>query len=286
MKIRYPNFICVGAQKSGTTWLYENLKNQAGVALPAVKELHYFNEIWLPFQRDWTQAHRRKQVLDHVEWYMNNVPRSDWNAGYLNSVMQISEAPICDKWYGTIFGDLPEHAVVGEMTPEYALLPLTGIQHILRLNEQMKFIFVVRDPIERAWSQLKMIVRNEGHEPSLDTYRRLLEYQDITKRSNYFETIRTIDEAGAGSQLYWTSIDAIISEPRQVLQDVCHFIGVSVETLNLDRASEIIHEGTSASIPDELYEPMWSKLADCYNLFEQISPSLVGQWRERSRRAS
>jgi hypothetical protein len=258
MRIRYPDFICVGAQKCGTTWLNENLKIQSGVALPAVKELHYFNEIWLPHQRDWAQAHRRKQVLDHVEWYVNNVPRSDCDVRHLNTVVRISEAPICDKWYGTIFADLPEHAIVGEMTPEYALLPLMGIQHILRLNEKMKFIFVVRDPIDRAWSQLKMIVRNEGLEPSLDTYRRIMKYQDIKLRSDYFETIRTI-------------------------QQVSEFIGISATTLNFDRASEIIHEGRSGGIPDNLVEPMWSQLGDCYNSFERVAPNLVGQWRKRPR---
>ena len=40
---RLPDFLCIGAQKSGTTWLYHNLKQHPQVWLPPVKELHYFD---------------------------------------------------------------------------------------------------------------------------------------------------------------------------------------------------------------------------------------------------
>src|SRR5690606_11946368 len=39
----FPDFICIGAQKSGTTWLYENLKLHPDIFMPDKKELHYFN---------------------------------------------------------------------------------------------------------------------------------------------------------------------------------------------------------------------------------------------------
>jgi len=40
-----PNFICIGAQKSGTTWLHENLGKHPDIFLPYKrKELIYFDE--------------------------------------------------------------------------------------------------------------------------------------------------------------------------------------------------------------------------------------------------
>ncbi len=38
-----PDFLCIGAQKAGTTWLHENLKMHPEIFLPARKELHYFD---------------------------------------------------------------------------------------------------------------------------------------------------------------------------------------------------------------------------------------------------
>jgi hypothetical protein len=39
----YPNFLGIGAQKSGTTWLHDNLARHPQVWLPPVKEIHYFD---------------------------------------------------------------------------------------------------------------------------------------------------------------------------------------------------------------------------------------------------
>lgn len=39
----FPDFLCIGAQKAGTTWLYANLSKHPDIFLPKSKELHYFN---------------------------------------------------------------------------------------------------------------------------------------------------------------------------------------------------------------------------------------------------
>ena len=38
-----PDFLGIGAQKAGSTWLHTNLKAHPGIWLPPVKEIHYFN---------------------------------------------------------------------------------------------------------------------------------------------------------------------------------------------------------------------------------------------------
>ena len=39
----FPEFLGIGAQKSGTTWLYENLKKHPQLYLPKTKEIHFFD---------------------------------------------------------------------------------------------------------------------------------------------------------------------------------------------------------------------------------------------------
>src|SRR3954454_14322487 len=41
-----PDFLCVGAQKAGTGWLYEQLRFHPDFWMPPVKELHYFDRSW------------------------------------------------------------------------------------------------------------------------------------------------------------------------------------------------------------------------------------------------
>jgi len=40
----YPDFVGIGAQKAGTTWLGHNLQLHPEIWMPGIKELHYFNE--------------------------------------------------------------------------------------------------------------------------------------------------------------------------------------------------------------------------------------------------
>jgi hypothetical protein len=50
-----PTFICAGAQKSGTTWLYHQLCQHPQIRMPKVKELRYFHpwngEDWQAYQQ-------------------------------------------------------------------------------------------------------------------------------------------------------------------------------------------------------------------------------------------
>src|SRR5437763_16018587 len=40
-----PDFICVGPQKTGTGWLYEQLESHPDFWMPPIKELQYFNQL-------------------------------------------------------------------------------------------------------------------------------------------------------------------------------------------------------------------------------------------------
>ena len=40
---RGPDFICIGAQKAGTRWLFDQLAFHPGFWMPPIKELHYLN---------------------------------------------------------------------------------------------------------------------------------------------------------------------------------------------------------------------------------------------------
>lgn len=40
----YPNFLIIGAQKAGTTWIAEMLRNHPKICMPDKKEIHFFNK--------------------------------------------------------------------------------------------------------------------------------------------------------------------------------------------------------------------------------------------------
>ena len=51
-----PNFICIGAQKAGTTTLFDLLKDHPDIFLPEMKEVHYFDYKIKRMPSDWYET--------------------------------------------------------------------------------------------------------------------------------------------------------------------------------------------------------------------------------------
>ena len=112
---RLPNFMIIGAQKAGTTSLFEDLMRHPQIKRPLDKELHYFSD----------SANYRKGL----QWYRSQFP--------------IRFAP---------FGWTEEKkSLTGEATPYYLFHPLAP-QRISEVLPRLKMIVLLRNPIDRALS--------------------------------------------------------------------------------------------------------------------------------------
>jgi len=54
----YPNFICVGAQKAGTSTLHDILRNHPEIYLPELKEAHFFDD--------------KERYIKGIDWWLCN----------------------------------------------------------------------------------------------------------------------------------------------------------------------------------------------------------------------
>ena len=64
-----PDFVVIGTQRAGTTWLYEQLKIHPDVFLPYVKELHFFDRNWdrgLDWYRQWFAGRNDEHVAGEI----------------------------------------------------------------------------------------------------------------------------------------------------------------------------------------------------------------------------
>jgi len=136
-----PDFMCVGAQKAGTTWLYRQLEPHPDFWMPPLKELHYLDNL-----------NRTKRRLP---------PRSkdERDACFLESINDLSMRSHIDlDNYGRLFrhkGPL----LSGDISPAYSTLTDEIIERVVDHFPDLKVVFLARDPVERAWSQLSMGVR-------------------------------------------------------------------------------------------------------------------------------
>jgi len=136
-----PDFLCVGAQKGGTSWLYRQLEQHPDFWMPPVKELHYLNSLnrTKRFHAPRCRDRRDNDFLDGMK-----------NLGSL-SYIDLEN-------YGRLF----EHKgalVSGDISPAYSTVSDEIIQRVVNSFPNMKVLFLARDPVERAWSQLSMGIR-------------------------------------------------------------------------------------------------------------------------------
>jgi hypothetical protein len=143
-----PDFLCVGAQKGGTSWLFHQLTLHPDFWMPPVKEVHYLD------------------TLSRVK--RNNPPRckDERDQWFLARLVELSALPYVDLGaYSQLFAPKGAALLSGDITPAYSTLNEEVIERVVRYFPNLKVIFLARDPVDRAWSQLSMGVRRRSIAP-------------------------------------------------------------------------------------------------------------------------
>ena len=136
-----PDFLCIGAHKGGTTWLYQQLDSHPDFWMPPFKELHYFDQ------------------LATVQRASSPRCRDERDLRFLESIKSLSAKPYMDlENYARLFE--PKGSLLsGDISPNYSTLSNEVIRQVVGYFPTLKVIFLARDPVERVWSHLSMEVR-------------------------------------------------------------------------------------------------------------------------------
>jgi len=278
--LRYPDFVCIGAQKAGTTWLHANLCGQPGVWLPPIKELQYFNEVFIPEHRRWTRDHRRNHATTRLVKLVEAPVRPiDWTL--VAELAHVAGGEISDAWYGQVFDFAPQEAITGELTPEYSLLPEEGIRHILSLNRRTKIIFMVRDMIDRAWSHIRMLAAAHENYPSVEDLVGLAGLADILDRSNYNAILSRWLALWPADQFLLLNYDDVSQRPAYLLKMVGDFLGIPVDRLSLGDIWQHLHVGVPGVAPPEVCERLKEKFHPLYEEPHDLIAGIVAPWRSK-----
>ena len=131
----YPDFLIVGPQRTGSSWLYKNLMHHPELFLSKKKELHFFNLLNKPNH----PMFKTREISTYLENFYDT-PRS-YISKNINSIAH----------YRQLY--LPK--LRGEATASYAAMEEELVAEVVALNPNIKVILTIRNPIERAWSHAK-----------------------------------------------------------------------------------------------------------------------------------
>jgi hypothetical protein len=126
-----PDFLCIGAQKSATTWLYASLASHPIVWLPPVKEIGFFNSIHIPAVREESVAHRRRQVDESRKWWLEPGRNPRVQSRRLACLDVLDSDLLTDEWYSKIFTFHGSDQLCGDINPDYGMVPRAGVRHAL-----------------------------------------------------------------------------------------------------------------------------------------------------------
>lgn len=211
--MKQPNFMCIGAPKSGTTTLYDILKQHPDVYVPSFKEPHFFD--------------KEESYKKGMEWYLNQY-----------------------------FAQVQQEKAIGEFTPGY-LIDDYAPARILNdcSNIEMKFIVILRNPIDRAFSQylhnkrdlmedLSFINALDAEEKRIKMYKDkndlLYKKYSYIRNSLYFERLENwlkyFDKAQFKIIIFE---EELLKDKENLLSEIFDFLNISQYDLNLNIKSNV-----------------------------------------------
>lgn len=264
-----PDFVCIGAQKAGTTWLYENLNSHPEVWMPPVKELHYFNRVRANEELlgDWDMPHPEGIYNRYIK---HRFPPSLNNIRWLR---QYYCYRLSKEWYLSLFDEKYSMGkVCGDITPGYSTLDRSGVNYAQKvLGRETTIIFILRNPIERSWSAAKMMFRYYKKNYESSSYGEitaLLKKPHITLCSDYANIIRRWQDCFQNMRVL--TYDRICVSPADFLEEISNLLEIrnqwDCEIIGKRVWSDAENNPIPVSIYELLREQYYYQMEDLYSL--------------------
>lgn len=275
-----PDFIGIGAQKAGTTWLYKNLQEHGSIWMPPVKELHYFDEK----ARLGTHSLRRKlfgSTKRDQRW--RRQVRREWRTRKRSGgaskrwLLRYFTRKATPKWYRSLF-DGHEGLLTGEITPSYTTLNRTDVEFVHEVVPDAKIIFMLRNPVERAFSASVMRTKKMPIDELRRAYRIAFDTEWSELNTDYERALRNWTEWYPSDRIFIGFLEDVGRAPRRLLKRLYRFLDVPFPE-SLSEAGRVIHKGSQTTMP------AWAAiyLARKYRaLIDQLADRLGGHaefWR-------
>ena len=228
MSAKGPDFMCIGMQKAGTGWLYDQLQHHPDFWMPPIKEIHYFDRPRDDVRNLKALDKRRAAKRWSVEsGWRELVPADDV---FFERAGRAFRGEIELGVYQDLFE--PKGGLLsGDITPGYSTLAPELIQQIVAAMPELKVVLIVREPIARAWSQIAMYNRRGKFDLRLlDDPEGLVRYASrpaISRRSFPTRIEDAWRRALPDGQFRTFFFDDIANRPEVVRRDILQFLGAN-----------------------------------------------------------
>ncbi len=276
----------IGATKAGTSWLQYYLERHAQVHLWPHKELHYFdsldqkNLMWQVDQLCEKRMGLRAKMKDATDEQKKRLRFE---------VMEI------DRWFGVLCRgkEAPgaymaflkrgrgNKSVVGDITPAYALLSEDRLRAMHGLNPVTKFVYLLRDPLSRLWSNIRMMASwGDGSDRTMQDcadwiFDRWIKGNEeaLNARCDYVGPLTRLTQAVPERDRYIGFYEDLFTQTS--VSKLCQFIGIEATQAPLDKK---VHQSVHLTFDPTRRALAAEKLAPQYKFVETMFGTLPDRW--------
>ncbi len=280
-----PDFLGIGAPRSGSTWLHMNLYRHPDIWIPHRKELHYF---------DRSPSYPSPSHLSSNHPLSRLIGREDYNKKFRLMLAKTLTKNICtlnmeqlsweikyffgrynDQWYASLF-KRGKDKTKGEITPAYSILELQDVEHIRNIMPDVKIIYFLRNPIYRAWSSLR---KNFVSTRPLEELKKIIDQPATLLRCDYLRTISIWRKFFAEEQIFIGFYEEIKQNPQDLLLRLYKFLGVEeAEKYTAQSAYQKINKSSPMVIPNEVKVYLTRKFFPQIKELNKVVGNYSKQW--------
>ncbi|MFW6285749.1 MAG: sulfotransferase domain-containing protein [Nanoarchaeota archaeon] len=187
------DFLGIGAQKAGTTWLYEMLSQHPQINMGDEKEINFFND-----KSSFNSKKIEKNYLKGMSWYKKQI-------------------------------NPKKNKINGEISPNY-LFDKKVPQRIKKHFPNTKIIVVLRNPISRAYSQFEFVSKTFHIENSF--FKAIKKQPEFIQRSLYYKQLKRYYDLFKKDQIKVLFFEDIKNNPQKIIKEVEEFLKIKHFTPN------------------------------------------------------
>ena len=240
----------VGATKAGTSWFYDYIQSHPQAHLRGVKELHYWDtfdpgerEVYTGNIQDYRAGLKAKlqNAIDYDKPKWANTLRRNIKEATAAIDMLNGDRSADAAYYQFMTENAAGARVAGDITPAYALCDEATLARMQTLAPTAKFIYLIRDPVARLWSHIRMIAQrrggNDGRFP-IRTNRilgRAVDGQEngMLDRGDYATVIEKLRRNVEADNLLVMFFEDLFTE--EGIRHICAFLGLDYHPAQTDK---------------------------------------------------
>ena len=277
----------IGATKAGTSWLFRYLEGHPDCHMRSVKELHYFDA--LDFDERAFHLRGLERRLQELRDQLLVAPRDRLDAVQ----RKIDDHQDLIALHRRPGEDVPAYleylnrgrrgqALIGDVTPAYSLLSEKRLAQMATLAPVTRFVYVLRDPVSRLWSHLRMnAARRAGalRDIPARTNRMFWRYgrgrfPGMHLRSDYRGALERINRALDPARLLVLFYEELFRQ--DTIDRLCAFLGIGPSPA---AANVPAHVGPAVEMTEQQRRHARQWLAPQYHYVQQSLGRVPEAWR-------